>query len=106
MKLYKNNFLLWKNMIMPIIKGHKLETKKCPPEFLESNGVLKLKQTVICSDESYGILNRSRVTFLTGKLQRTIKGSMSIDQYLTTAVQLADNLEIAGKSITHEDLVT
>lgn len=38
-KLDRNNFLLWKNTIMPMIKGHNLEgyllgTKECPPEFL------------------------------------------------------------------------
>ncbi|KAL2524706.1 Uncharacterized protein Adt_09760 [Abeliophyllum distichum] len=38
-KLDKNNFLLWKNMIMPVIRGHNLEgfilgTKVCPPEFI------------------------------------------------------------------------
>lgn len=37
-KLDRNNFLLWKNMIMPIIKGHNLDgyllrTNECPPEF-------------------------------------------------------------------------
>ncbi|KAL2525046.1 Uncharacterized protein Adt_10100 [Abeliophyllum distichum] len=37
-KLEKNNFLLWKNMIMSIIRCHNLEgfilgTKVCPPEF-------------------------------------------------------------------------
>lgn len=37
-KLDKNNYLLWKNMILPIIRGHNLEgyilgTKKCPQEF-------------------------------------------------------------------------
>lgn len=35
-------------------------------------------------EESFGILNKSRVMFLTGELQRTRKGSMSMDQYLTT----------------------
>ncbi|KAL2506579.1 Uncharacterized protein Adt_22200 [Abeliophyllum distichum] len=43
-KLDRNNFLLWKNMIMPIIKGHNLEafilgTKKCPPEFIGSQTI-------------------------------------------------------------------
>ncbi|KAL2493280.1 Chitin-binding type-1 domain-containing protein [Abeliophyllum distichum] len=38
-KLDKNNFLLWQNMILPIIRGHNLEghilgTKVCPPEFV------------------------------------------------------------------------
>ncbi|KAL2465925.1 Uncharacterized protein Adt_41776 [Abeliophyllum distichum] len=56
--------------------------------------------------ESYGIFNKSRVTFLTGELLRTRKGSMTIDQYLNTVKQLADNLEIAGKTITQYDLVT
>ncbi|KAL2534506.1 Uncharacterized protein Adt_07857 [Abeliophyllum distichum] len=38
-KLDKNNFLLWQNMILPIIRGHGLEghilgTKLCPQEFI------------------------------------------------------------------------
>ncbi|KAL2470478.1 Uncharacterized protein Adt_38614 [Abeliophyllum distichum] len=35
-------------------------------------------------NENYGILNRSRVTFLTSELQRIRKGSMSMDQYLSS----------------------
>lgn len=40
-KLDKNNSLLWKNMIIPIIIGHNLEgfilgTEECPPEFTET----------------------------------------------------------------------
>ncbi|KAK0579227.1 hypothetical protein LWI29_023107 [Acer saccharum] len=38
-KLDRANYLLWETMILPIIKGHKLDgyvlgTKLCPPEFL------------------------------------------------------------------------
>ncbi|KAL2486589.1 Uncharacterized protein Adt_31345 [Abeliophyllum distichum] len=57
-------------------------------------------------EESYGIMNRSRIIFLTSELQRTRKGAMSIDQYLSTIKHLADNLEIAWKVISQIDLVT
>lgn len=56
----------------------------------------KLWNTV---QESYGIMNKSRIIFLTSELQRTRKEAMSIDQYLSNIKQLADNLEIAGKVI-------
>ncbi|KAL2492554.1 Uncharacterized protein Adt_28182 [Abeliophyllum distichum] len=40
-KLDRDNFLLWKNIIMPIVRGHGLEeyllgTKVCPPRFVNS----------------------------------------------------------------------
>lgn len=40
-KLDRDNYLLWKNMILPIIRGHNLEgyllgTKVCPSEFIPS----------------------------------------------------------------------
>jgi len=57
-------------------------------------------------EESFVILNKSRVIFLIGELQRTREGSMSMDHYLTTIKQLADNLEIAGKIIDQSDLIT
>lgn len=154
-KLDKDNFLLWKNVIMPIVRGHGLEgyllgTNECPhqsintqittetgvmvrtspnPEYsrwmstdqllmgwLYSSMTSEIVMRVMgCNssselwraiNENYGILNRSRVTFLTSELQRTRKGSMSMDHYLSTIKQLADNLEIAGKKIEHTDLVT
>ena len=40
-KLYQDNFLLWKYQVLPIARGHGIEgclfgTKPQPPEFLES----------------------------------------------------------------------
>ncbi|KAL2493066.1 Uncharacterized protein Adt_28694 [Abeliophyllum distichum] len=40
-KLDRDNFLLWKNVIMPVVRGHGLEgyllgTKVCPPQVLNS----------------------------------------------------------------------
>ncbi|KAL2517773.1 Uncharacterized protein Adt_14020 [Abeliophyllum distichum] len=40
-KLDRDNFLLWKNVIMPVVRGHGLEgymlgTKICPPQVLNS----------------------------------------------------------------------
>ncbi|KAL5543220.1 hypothetical protein UlMin_010930 [Ulmus minor] len=39
-KLNHDNFLLWKNMVLPVIRGNKMEgfitdAKECPPEFIE-----------------------------------------------------------------------
>ncbi|CAI9782539.1 unnamed protein product [Fraxinus pennsylvanica] len=59
-----------------------------------------------CSQQSFGVTNKSRITFLISELQRTKKGSMIVDQYLNTVKQLADNLEIAGKTVLHGDFVT
>lgn len=59
----------------------------------------------VAVEESFGILNRSRVMLLTGELQRTRKGTIAIDQYLTTIKQLADNLEIVGKVIDQSDVI-
>ncbi|KAK0586960.1 hypothetical protein LWI29_015268 [Acer saccharum] len=41
-KLDRENFLLWKNMVMPIIRSYKLEgyilgTKICPPQFIQND---------------------------------------------------------------------
>lgn len=121
-KLDKNNFLLWKNMIMPIIRGHNLEgyllgIKQCPQEFiatqttfnggeavettqnLEYNKWISTDQLLMgwlyssmtpeiamrvmkCTssnilwttvEKSYGILNKSRIVFLTREIQRTRK---------------------------------
>ncbi|KAL2517992.1 Glutamate receptor [Abeliophyllum distichum] len=154
-KLDKNNFLLWKNVIMPIVRGHGLEgylmgTNECPHQIISTQITIEAGVMVRSSpnpeysrwmsvdqllmgwlyssmsseivmrvmgcnssselwraiNENYGILNRSRVTFLTSELQRMRKGSMSMDQYLSSIKQLADNLEIAGNKIEHTDLVT
>lgn len=40
-KLDKTNYLLWKSMILPLIRGHRLEefindTNPCPPVFIET----------------------------------------------------------------------
>ena len=39
-KLNHDNFLLWKSMVLPLIRGNKMEgfitgAKECPPEFIE-----------------------------------------------------------------------
>lgn len=44
-----NNYLLWKSMILPIIKGNKLEgfldgLKACPPKFIETEDGQKINE--------------------------------------------------------------
>ncbi|KAL2484820.1 Uncharacterized protein Adt_29576 [Abeliophyllum distichum] len=107
-KLDKNNFLLWKNMIMPIIKGHNLEgfilgTKKCPPEFIGAQAVTNEGESVETSPNleysKWTSTNQLLMGWLYSSMTPEIamKESMSIDQYLTTVKQLADNLEITVK---------
>ncbi|KAL2542972.1 Uncharacterized protein Adt_03950 [Abeliophyllum distichum] len=110
-KLNKNNFLLWKNMVMPIICGQNLEgfilgtkllmgwlySSMSPEIAMRVMGSTSSSKLWTAIEKSYGIMNRSRIIFLTSELQRTRKGAMSIDQYLSTIKHLADNLEIAGK---------
>ncbi|KAL2481945.1 Uncharacterized protein Adt_34911 [Abeliophyllum distichum] len=50
-KLDRNNFLLWKNMIMPIIKGYNLEgflsgKTECPLEFIATQTTGATRETV------------------------------------------------------------
>ncbi|KAL2517514.1 Uncharacterized protein Adt_13761 [Abeliophyllum distichum] len=50
-KLDKDNYLLWKNVIMPIIRGHSLEgyllgSKVCPPQFINSQVTAMIGTTV------------------------------------------------------------
>lgn len=54
--------------------------------------------------ERNGVQKRSKITFLTGKLQKSRKRTMSIDQYLNKVKLLADNLKIASKAIPHSKL--
>ncbi|KAL2471126.1 Integrase [Abeliophyllum distichum] len=55
--------------------------------------------------ETYGIQNKSRITFLTIELQTSRKGDLNIDQYLSKVKILADNIEVARKPILLADLV-
>ncbi|KAL2470486.1 Uncharacterized protein Adt_38622 [Abeliophyllum distichum] len=50
-KLDKDNFLLWKNIIMPIVRGHGLEgylleTRVCSPQFISSQVTAETGTTV------------------------------------------------------------
>ncbi|KAL2506632.1 Retrovirus-related Pol polyprotein from transposon TNT 1-94 [Abeliophyllum distichum] len=73
----------------------------------KSYGIRPVLQSFgMLSKKSFGVMNRSMVIFLTGELQKTKKWSMSINEYLNVVKQLADNLEVTGKAITHIDLVT
>lgn len=56
--------------------------------------------------QSFGVMNKSKLTFLTSELQRTRKGSLSMDQYLSSIKSWADNLELVGKVVGQADLVT
>ncbi|KAK4253898.1 hypothetical protein QN277_010516 [Acacia crassicarpa] len=46
-KLDGTNYLIWQTHVLPIIKGHKLESfltgsKPCPPQFIVENGTSTL----------------------------------------------------------------
>ncbi|KAL2475676.1 Uncharacterized protein Adt_24598 [Abeliophyllum distichum] len=101
-KLDRNNYLLYKNMLL-VGWLYSSMTPDIAVRVMESSSSSKLWNAV---QESFGVMNRSRVTFLIVELQKTRKGSMRIDQYLNAVKQLANNLEIAGKAIHHTDLVT
>ncbi|KAL2525479.1 Chitin-binding type-1 domain-containing protein [Abeliophyllum distichum] len=50
-KLDRDNFLLWKNVIMPIVRGHGLEgyllgNKACPPQFINSQIIPEIETTM------------------------------------------------------------
>ncbi|KAL2475256.1 Uncharacterized protein Adt_35992 [Abeliophyllum distichum] len=70
-KLDRDNFLLWKNVIMHVVRGHGLEgyllgTKECPPQFINIQVTAETGETVemcpnpeysrwICGPTSYGL---------------------------------------------------
>ncbi|KAL2475606.1 Uncharacterized protein Adt_36342 [Abeliophyllum distichum] len=138
-KLDKNNFLLWQNMILPIIRGHNLEghilgTKMCPPEFVATQiigeartnvemipnpqytqwmsidqlligwlyssmtpeiamrvmGSSSSNQLWLTVKESYGIQNRSRITFFTDS---TVGKSVSWGELQSTFMTFENRLE-------------
>ncbi|KAL2493053.1 Uncharacterized protein Adt_28681 [Abeliophyllum distichum] len=84
-KLDKNNFLLWQNMVLPIIRGHNLEgysgNKEIAMRVMGSNNSNQLWTAV---KESYGIKNKSRIIFLTGELQKARKGDVRFKSYKWT----------------------
>ncbi|KZV34405.1 hypothetical protein F511_34028, partial [Dorcoceras hygrometricum] len=142
--------LLWETMILPIIRGNKLDgyvlgTKLCPPEFLPrttpgstvkipnpeyeewlSNDQLLLGwlYSTMSSDiasqlmqkatskelwdgakELSGAQTRSRIVYYKAELQKTKKGGMKMEEYLTTMKAIADNLAMAGNPIPLPDLI-
>ncbi|KAL2498366.1 Uncharacterized protein Adt_23916 [Abeliophyllum distichum] len=102
-KLDKNNFLLWKNVIMPIVRGHGLEgyllgTNECP---------LQIISTQITTEA--GVMVRSSP-------HPEYSRWMSVDQLLMGWLYSSMSSEIVmrvmgcnsstGKKIEHTDLVT
>lgn len=69
-------------------------------------GTTNSKELWTAIEESYRVHNRSRIIFFIGEMQKLRKGTMNIEQYLNKVKLLADNLEIAGKTVAHTDLVT
>ncbi|XP_022842004.1 uncharacterized protein LOC111365701 [Olea europaea var. sylvestris] len=124
MKLDKNNFLLWKNMILPIIRGHNLEghilgTKLCPLEFIstqttgEAGASVKVTQNPQYSQWMFidQLLIGWLYSSMTPEIAMRVMGSSNSNQLWTTVNEsyvklLADNLEVAGKTIPLADLIT
>ncbi|KAL2472154.1 Uncharacterized protein Adt_40290 [Abeliophyllum distichum] len=58
-KLDRDNFLLWKNVIMPVVRGHGLEgyllgTKECLPQFTSIPVTAETGETMeICLNPEY-----------------------------------------------------
>ncbi|KAJ0043243.1 hypothetical protein Pint_19064 [Pistacia integerrima] len=49
---------------------------------------------------------KSRVIYYKGELQKTRKGGMKMEEYLTTMKAFSDNLTVAGSPISLSDLIT
>lgn len=54
--------------------------------------------------ELSGSYTRARVIYEKVELQKTRKGGMKMDQYLTTMKSIVDNLPEAGNPIYHSEL--
>nr|KYP38146.1 hypothetical protein KK1_040630 [Cajanus cajan] len=53
-----------------------------------------------------GAHTRLRITFLKTEFQRTRKGGLKKEEYLTKMKEIADNLALAGSSVSIMDLIT
>nr|KYP50444.1 Retrovirus-related Pol polyprotein from transposon TNT 1-94 [Cajanus cajan] len=53
-----------------------------------------------------GAHTRSRITFLKTEFHRTRKGGLKMEEYLTKMKEIADDLALAGSSVSTMDLVT
>ncbi|KAL5772494.1 hypothetical protein ACOSQ2_012418 [Xanthoceras sorbifolium] len=149
-KLDRNNYLLWKSIIFPVIHGYKLDgyllgTKPCPLEFLPATTtdnypslnpayedwvvhdqlllgwlLSSMSESILAKvvelTTSYKVWTKLETVFANQsmanasnywqQLQRTAKGSMSIDEYLTKMKSLADQMEVAGQPIQDSELIT
>lgn len=52
------------------------------------------------TEEMVGATTKAKIFWYKPEFQRTIKGSMKMEEYLTKMKSLADNLELAGNPLT------
>ncbi|KAL5582195.1 hypothetical protein UlMin_014637 [Ulmus minor] len=117
-KLDSENYLLWQNMLLPILRGYNLEglilgTMPCPSATITMPKVAsrvvghKTSMSLWEAIKNYfGIQNRSRIVLLTRELQKAQKGFLKIEEYLNNVKSIADNLFLAGKPVESSDLIT
>nr|QWX09785.1 hydroxymethylglutaryl-CoA synthase [Pistacia terebinthus subsp. palaestina] len=67
---------------------------------------LTSKELWDAAKELSGAHTKSRVIFYKGELQKTRKGRMKMEEYLTTMKAFSDNLTLAGSPISLSDLIT
>ncbi|KAL5569822.1 hypothetical protein UlMin_026397 [Ulmus minor] len=121
-KLNHENYLLWKSMVLPVIRGNRLDgfikgTKECPPEFIikEDSGFEEVHlnpdyENWIAQDQTLlGWLYNS----IDVEVAYEVMGNESsedlwkaLETLFGTMKKLADNLALAGQPIGIDDLVS
>ncbi|KAL5538576.1 hypothetical protein UlMin_046073 [Ulmus minor] len=97
-KLDSENYLLWQNMHLPILRGYNLEglilgTMPCPSA---TTTVPKVASRAMGHKTSMSLWEAIKNYF----------GSLKIKEYLNNVKSIADNLFLAGKPVESNDLIT
>uniref|UniRef100_A0A803P2C0 Integrase catalytic domain-containing protein n=1 Tax=Cannabis sativa TaxID=3483 RepID=A0A803P2C0_CANSA len=89
-KLDRNNYTLWRNLVSTIIMGHRLEgyvngTKPCPTEFVGAPGNgenTPARSLWVALENLYGAHSRAKMDDTRTKIQTTRKGGTTMADYL------------------------
>ncbi|KAL5766857.1 hypothetical protein ACOSP7_017474 [Xanthoceras sorbifolium] len=120
LKLDHDNYVIWKSQVLPAIRAYDLEEfilgeSICPMKFVEklneetgdfvrsiNEEFLKWKKT----DQLLVCWLRSTLSAtVIGQIQATMKGSMTITEYILKLRTLADTLAAAGQPMNDRDLL-
>ncbi|KAJ3688843.1 hypothetical protein LUZ61_018007 [Rhynchospora tenuis] len=110
--LDQDNYLLWKSQILPVLRGHGLESfidgsRVSPARFsVNSDGIQTSAELWHNLAQIYVSQSMAKTLDLKLQLQTLKKGSSTCSQFLQQLQSIADRLRSIGSVITDQELVT